>query len=174
MNPPRRHDVTRIEFTVRGEPKAQPRTDGRIARRRKGRIVPAYVHMYTPETAEGWRERVTIAARQAGMPMEPWTGPVSVTIDLYFPRREKQLGPEYPDGPFLHTEKPDRDNCEKAILDTLKKARLFKDDAQVCAGPVRKWWAAKGAAPGARIVAELLSHDARQMTLQDAREGDRP
>jgi Holliday junction resolvase RusA-like endonuclease len=33
-----------------------------------------------------------------------------------------------------HTTKPDKDNLEKAILDELKQAGFFRDDAQVCSG----------------------------------------
>jgi len=43
-----------------------------------------------------------------------------------------------PDAPNFHTSKPDRDNLDKAILDALTNAGIWKDDAQVCAGIITK------------------------------------
>ena len=159
--------TTRLEFTVRGTPKAQPRARGTIARTRKGKRVAPYVHIYTPESSSGWKDRVVLAARQAGLPQGPWPGPVMITIDAYFEREKKYLEPGYPDGAFRHTAKPDRDNVEKAVLDALTSCHLWEDDCQVCDGPVRKWWVARGCAPGVRIVAELLEPEPpRQMELR--------
>jgi Holliday junction resolvase RusA-like endonuclease len=40
-----------------------------------------------------------------------------------------------------HTMKPDRDNCDKLILDEATKAGLFGgDDCRVSAGMIRKYW----------------------------------
>lgn len=158
--------ITRLEFTVRGTPRPQPRARAQVRDKRKGRPVKAYAHIYNPDINRGWKDAVVLAARQAGLPREPWSGPVRMTIDAYFEREKKHLEPGWPDGAFLHTAKPDRDNVEKAVLDALTSCGLWEDDCQVCDGLVRKWWAARGCAPGVRIVAELLDPVApRQMEL---------
>ena len=158
--------TTRLEFTVRGTPRPEPRPRGMIARKRKGRVVPAYVHIYTPSSSDGWKDRVVLAARQAGLPREPWSGAVRISIDAYFERTKELLKPGHPEGAFPHLAKPDIDNVAKAVMDALTSCRLWEDDSLVAEGTVRKWWAARGCAPGVRIVAELLPPEApRQLEL---------
>jgi Holliday junction resolvase RusA-like endonuclease len=44
-----------------------------------------------------------------------------------------------------HTMKPDRDNCDKLILDECTKVGLFGgDDCRVSAGMLRKYWCRPG------------------------------
>jgi len=44
-----------------------------------------------------------------------------------------------------HTQKPDRDNCDKLILDECTKVGLFGgDDCRVSAGMIRKYWCRPG------------------------------
>jgi Holliday junction resolvase RusA-like endonuclease len=156
--------ITRLEFSVRGTPKGQPRTKARAMKTRGGKWI---AQVYNPKGSDGWKSGVTLAARQAGLPPVPWEGPVSVTIDAYFERPQRLCRAKDPDGPIRCTAKPDRDNIEKAVLDALTAVGLWKDDAQVCDGPVRKWYVAKGCVPGVRIVAELLEPEpAQQMELR--------
>ncbi len=91
------------------------------------------------------------------MPDEPWEGPVEIDIDFYFPRPQYMLKPKYPRGAIYHTSRPDRDNCEKAVLDALKECGLFKDDSQVCTGTVTKWYVAVGMSAGAKIQARRIT-----------------
>ena len=143
-----------LELYVIGEPKGQPRPRACVRGKRAG--------MYDPGTADSWKALVRLAAkdalRQAGImptasPM--WTGPLRVDITLWFPRPKAHYLKSgiRPDAPHYHTSKPDRDNCEKAILDALGAAELqiWRDDAQVCAGGTNKHYAAPGQAAGARI-----------------------
>lgn len=71
---------------------------------------------------------------------EPFTGPVKVTVMAFFQppdswskkKRASLIG-----GP--HTQKPDLDNCQKAILDGLNRI-AFTDDSQVwCITAMKSW-----------------------------------
>lgn len=139
-----------LAFRVDGEPKGQPR-----ARARQG-----LRGVYDPGTADGWKALVGLAARPH-RPPSPLDEPLRIDIDFYFPRPRtfsKRVRAAYggrskdiPAGPVLHLSKPDRDNSEKAALDTLVQCGLLRDDAIVCAGEVRKFYHAEGGRPGAEI-----------------------
>lgn len=147
----------RIEFFVEGTPKPQPRV--RAYTRGK------HASVYNPGTAKPWQALIAIAATRH-KPAEPLTGPVSVPIDFFMPRPRSH----YRTGRYAHLLKPnapvrhtagrgryggDRDNLEKVVTDCLTRLGFWKDDGQVCAGEVRKFWA--DAKPGMRIIIEELS-----------------
>lgn len=160
----------RIELTIAGTPRARPRARHGAAivngkaksftyqpkkltiNRKTGKPTPdslAWVR------ANEWYEAVRVALWPV-RPHEPWTGPVRMTIDVYFERPQRLLKKSSYEGPIRHDGKPDRDNLEKSITDPLKVAGLYLDDGQVCDGPVRKWYAARGCGPGVTIVAERI------------------
>lgn len=137
-----------VLFTVRGLPKAQPR----VKAFRRG----AHAGVYTPGSASQWKDLVVFAAR-AHRPPSPLDGPLSVSIDFLMPRPKSRMRKRDPSGEIPSSAKPDRDNLEKAVLDALTQDGWWRDDAQVCAGEVRKLYHAKGAAPGARIAIRAVS-----------------
>jgi Holliday junction resolvase RusA-like endonuclease len=106
--------------------------------------------MYDPGTAEGWKGCIAMAA-ETHCPAVPLDGPVSVSIDFLFQRPGRLLRKKDPDGRIPHVAKPDRDNCEKAVLDALTQLGFWRDDAQVCAGEVRKYYCARDEPAGAII-----------------------
>lgn len=133
-----------ITFFVRGTPKAQPR----IKAGRRGN----FTRVYTPDTADDWEGLVAIEAKKH-LPSTPLEGPLCVTIEFFFPRPKAHFrsnGELKADSPFWHTSKPDRDNLDKCILDTLTTLGMWKDDCQVCSGPITKVYATISA-PGAAI-----------------------
>lgn len=132
----------RAHFRADGLPKAQPRAKATMRGKHAG--------VYDPGTSDGWKAIVALAARPH-RPVEPISGPVRVTIDLFFPRPKRLMRKSDPDYPIAHTSKPDRDNCEKAILDALTQDGWWHDDAQVCGGEVCKWYVSKGGRPGVQI-----------------------
>lgn len=136
----------RISFFVSGTPKAQPRP--RAFARKMGNTFVARV--YDAGTAEGWKSLIAMAAR-GHCPKIPLAGPLCVDIDLYFPRPQRLLRAKDPEGAIRHTAKPDRDNLDKAALDCLTQLGFWGDDAQVCDGRVRKFYASKHGPAGARI-----------------------
>lgn len=123
-----------LEFFAHGTPKAQPRARACIRGKHAG--------VFDPGTADGWKYQVRAAAKDKwdGKTME---GPLNVTMTFYFPRPKAHLkanGDLRLGAPAFHAQKPDRDNCEKAVLDALTGLGVFKDDCQVCGGPVLKRW----------------------------------
>lgn len=83
----------------------------------------------------------------------PWEGPLCVNVSIYFPRPKAHSNKKglKPDAPRFHTSKPDRDNCDKAILDALTNLGIWKDDSQVAEGTIRKLYAPAGFQTGAWI-----------------------
>lgn len=146
-DPDRPDDPARfwIHFRVDGSPKGQPRP-----RRSKSGGV------YNPATANGWKRAVEIAARPH-LPPSPLIGPVCVDLDLLLPRPQRLYRKRGPAGEVPATCKPDRDNVDKATLDALTAVGMWRDDAQVCDGRIRKLYHAVGGKPGARITVSLIT-----------------
>ena len=146
------------EFFVRGEPKGQPRARA-FALKRGGQT---FVRMYTPGSAESWKNEIAIAARPH-LPLHPLLGPIALDLEFYFERPKahyrtgRNAGVLREDAPYWHTSKPDRDNLEKAVMDALTTLGFFKDDAQVCGGdrpPVKVY----GDVAGCNIRIAQLEH----------------
>jgi len=158
-----------LEIIVYGSPIAQPRARSR-AFMVKGKI---HVRAYEPETSKDkntgirkvnpiyeWKQAVRKACYDAlgitenehyeGRRPPLWEGPIKMDLTLYFPRPKEYDKKQYPDGPIRHIKKPDRDNMEKAILDSMKGI-IFVDDCQVCDGTVRKYYHGRTQRPHALI-----------------------
>ena len=124
-------------FFVAGLPKAQPRA--------RARAFGRFARVYNPSGKhDDWKMIVRCEARKAwessGDP-RPWEGPLCVNLTFYFPRPKghfRSNGELKPNSPVWHTVKPDRDNSDKAVLDTLTNLGLWHDDKQVCDGTIRK------------------------------------
>lgn len=122
-----------------------------------GRVV---VTSDNPRT-KPWRQAIIDATRAANA--EPMlTGPVYVGLIFIMPRPAshygtgRNAGQLKPGAPRWHTSKPDRDKLERAALDALTDAGVWRDDAQVVDGPVSKVYAQPGEEPGAII--EVTPH----------------
>lgn len=116
-----------ITFTIPGKPfaKQRPRST------RQG-------HIYTPEETVSF-ERIV---GQIALPLfpAPITGPVRLTVVSTFepaPSWSKKKRAEHLHRP--HCNKPDLDNCIKAIKDGLNRI-AWVDDSQVCDIVARKVW----------------------------------
>ena len=68
-----------------------------------------------------------------------------------------------PNAPKWHTDKPDRDNADKAVLDALTNLGLWGDDKQVCDGRIRKFYVRPG---------DLLTQGGHMGCYIEIREGD--
>lgn len=106
-------------------------------------------HYTMPET-RAWEETVAVYARSAMRGLAPFSGPVGLDLQfsLAIPAGWAIWKREYADrGDVAPTVKPDLDNLEKAVKDSLNGI-AWVDDAQVVRVQKTKVYAAK---PGVRI-----------------------
>ena len=80
---------------------------------------------------------------------------VRVDVEAYFPRPQWLLN-VLPDKTLPMLERPDRDNLDKTILDTLTGLGYWVDDSQVYVGRLEKWYVQDGYGPGARISIDFV------------------
>lgn len=136
-----------ISFEVIGHPKGQPRARATV---RKG---AKFASVYSDGSADDWKALVAIEARNH-LPISPLAMPIRVDIVFRFPRVNSHFGTGKKsnvlkdNAPIWHTKKPDRDNCEKAVLDVLTQLGMWQDDCQVCCGEVSKQYVSNGQRPG--------------------------
>lgn len=92
--------------------------------------------------AEAWEMRAEFARQ-----LPPgWTARAEaarVRVELVYPlrkhERERLLAVGAADTLLPHIERPDVDNLSKSLLDSMTRAGVWQDDAQVCDLRVRKW-----------------------------------
>lgn len=165
-----------ITFQVTGEVKAQPRARSSVVRGKGGRVIlkngQPIIRAYESGSAENWKSLIAIAAREH-RPGLPLLGPLMVDIEFRFKRPKlhyRTNGQLKPNAPVWHTSKPDRDNCEKAVTDTLKVLGMFGDDCQVCAGQILKRYSyledGEFMAPGATITITPLAEPSAKPTAE--------
>lgn len=117
-----------ISFFVQGNPKGQPRP--------RAFAFQGRARVYDPGTAEGWKSSIAEAARQH-KPDQPITEPLFVGCVFILPRPKKHYGTGKrstelrPDAPYFCAKKPDLDNYEKAVWDTLVTLGFLADDALI-------------------------------------------
>lgn len=146
--------MTPWRLNVAGEPKAQPRVKAYRRGERAG--------VYTPGTADSWRELVMLAARQLG-PEHVITVPVYMRMLFVFQRPRSHLtkrGEVRPAFacPFVATRgRLDVDNLQKAALDALQSCGVLTDDGLVARIDCAKLYAAPAQRSGVTIDAAPLS-----------------
>lgn len=131
-----------IIIRVHGTPRPQPRQRHWAKQTKKGDIVSG---SHDPGTADEWKALIREVAAD-DVPKSRLVGGISVTAIFMFQRPKSHFGTGRnadrlkPKAPKYHVQRPDRDNCEKALTDTLSKMGFWKDDDQVCAGEIKKDW----------------------------------
>ena len=122
-----------MRMVIRGDPKSQPRP----------RFVGARVISNINPAVAAWQRAVRSEASKALCAIDEeslaMASAIRVDVTFFFPTRfSARWGKP-------HTLKPDRDNCDKLILDESTKAGLFGgDDCRVSAGMIRKYWCQPG------------------------------
>lgn len=128
-----------LAFRVDGVPPRKTLQAGRGAR-----VEDGEVHFFTraDTRAEAWQMRAEFRKRLPAGWM-PRSDPVRVRVELVYPLRkrdrERLEGAGAGDLLLPHVERPDADNLVKSILDSMTRAGVWEDDAQVCDLRVRKW-----------------------------------
>lgn len=138
---------TPLTFFAVGIPKAQPRV--------KASAFGGFGRVYNPAGKhDDWKMIVRHEAQKAWNGIK-WDGPLRVDLTFYFPRPKSHFTPKgelrTAIAPRWHTQKPDRDNSDKAILDTLTNLGIWGDDKQVCDGRIRKLYARQDGVIGCEI-----------------------
>lgn len=124
-----------LTFTAIGIPHGQPRA--------KASSFGGFTRVYNPKGKHDDWKLIVRAAAQERWDGQPFTGPLCVNLTFYFPRPKSHYrsnGELKPNAPRWHTQKPDRDNSDKLILDTLTNLGVWLDDKQVCDGRIRKFY----------------------------------
>jgi Holliday junction resolvase RusA-like endonuclease len=141
--------MKQLSFFARGIPKGQPRVRAFVRGRHAG--------VYDPGTADDFKACIHLATLKAitsEIARPIFTGPIRCSLEFVFPRPKSHYtskGFIKPTAPILHTQKPDRDNLDKAVLDTLTKLQIWEDDCQVCAGQISKRFAVEHEPSGVHI-----------------------
>lgn len=100
--------------------------------------APGGVRVFTrePQRAEAfWMREMFRRSLPAGW--SPRTGAARVRVELVYPARQRDRLAG--DVLLPHTVRPDADNLVKSLLDSLTRAGVWADDAQVYDLRVRKW-----------------------------------
>lgn len=88
-------------------------------------------------------------------PEKPAEGPIQIRITFVFPYRKSEKKTLVASQAVIaHTVRPDLDNMEKALLDTMTRLGFWKDDAQIFDKSTAKVW---GPTYGVRIVYDELA-----------------
>jgi len=162
---PRRPIVLRIPGVPVGQPRHRSRIAWRKIVRRVGRHTitdrEPYVQTYPVRfIGEGPKKRphpiVAYKAAVESAARSLWTGepteePVGLSALFMLPRTVKLTWKRKPMVRMHHTAPPDRDNCEKAVMDALNGV-VWRDDAQVCRGSIEKLIVAGHEAPKTIVV----------------------
>lgn len=150
-----------IIFDVIGNPKGDPRIRAGFSKRTNRSFV------YGNPSADLWKSKIraagVLAADRAHFG-EPIPLGIPIGVDLFFRFARPQS--HFHDGarrlrlrasaPIFHSGRPDRDNCDKAILDPLsasktRSALFWSDDGQAAVGMLQKRYVQPGELPGVTI-----------------------
>jgi Holliday junction resolvase RusA-like endonuclease len=116
----------------------KPIAKGRPRARGRGK----FIRMYTPKkTADAEKMIQDLWIAENGS--QRWDFPIRLQVMFHFkiPKSyTKKKRQELEIGNFLHTVKPDLDNCVKLLCDSLNGI-AFVDDAQICDQVISKRWA---------------------------------
>jgi crossover junction endodeoxyribonuclease RusA len=128
---------TLYQLFVNGIPKPQPRprlgADGKV---------------YNPTSVNAWKNEIIAAFLSCRREMI--TAPVLLRICFYLPMPQSMKKTET--ACAKHASKPDLDNLQKAVMDALTNAGIWKDDALVYGIEALKWYSPDKT--GAQIIIE--------------------
>lgn len=116
------------EFTVYGDPKAQPRP-----RRSKNGGV------YTPNTAKAYKESIVLAIKNdRGWKQITRACKLYVVFGFRRPKSHYTKHGRSKKWVYYHTCKPDGDNAAKSVADAIVSSGLLKDDCLISQWEITK------------------------------------
>ncbi len=126
-----------IQFKVPGVPVAQPRVKATTRGGHAGVYTPTKTSTGKSNGVAEFKAALRLVASQhhTGALL---AGPLRVDVCCVFPRQASKIWKSKPMPRYRHVTKPDRDNLDKAVLDSLKGV-LWIDDNQACSGFIQKW-----------------------------------
>ena len=126
-----------MNFFIAGTPKPQGRP--------RAVSMGKFTRVYSPITE--WRETVVYhCAKQVEMGHKFEGKALIVTLIYFFnrPKNHYRTGKNFnllkADAPEHHTNKPDLDNLDKAVLDAMQTAELIDDDSKIISLMSQKFW----------------------------------
>lgn len=123
-------------------PVAKPRPKFRQVKKKGQKFATTMV--YYPNDYLKWESEISDALRP--LVIRKHSGPVKLEATFAFPvppsLSKKEKAERLDVG--WHTQKPDRDNLAKALMDALNHVGIWDDDSQVCTGNVEKRWSEQG------------------------------
>lgn len=122
---------------VAGEPKPQPRV--------KAYSRGGLTRVYTPATAQAWKQQIIASCAEKGIIGLKINSPVSLRLVFFLPRpKSGKKNQQY-------TIKPDIDNLVKAAMDALTVAEVWRDDCLIVKLVADKRYEGDGTPPGCLI-----------------------
>jgi len=107
--------------------KATHQSSLRIMRRKSGQM---FVGKFAKSAIKGWIEEFKLKIRKH-RPAKPWDCPTEVNIEFKFPWN-KSTPQKYLLKEEWKTTRPDLDNMEKVVLDSLTDEGFLVDDSIIC------------------------------------------
>jgi Holliday junction resolvase RusA-like endonuclease len=118
--------MEQIKLIVLGEPKAQMR--------HRHAKIGKFIHTYDPSDE---KKQTFAGILQTQAPDKPIDAPIMLELTFYMPRPKAHYGSGKKSemlkdtAPEWHTSKPDGDNLEKFVTDSLNGI-YYKDDSLIC------------------------------------------
>ena len=107
--------------------KATHQSSLRIMKSKSGRM---FVGKFAKSSINSWIQEFELNIKRY-RPENPWDGPVQVIIEWRFPFN-KSTPKKYLHRDEWKTTRPDLDNMEKVILDSLTRTGFIVDDSIIC------------------------------------------
>lgn len=105
---------------------------------------------FTPKATAAW-EDLAAAVYLPFKPKDPHVGPLELHVIAVGERPKRLRRAKDPAGRLWRCAKPDGDNVQKIVADSLKKARIIKDDIHIVMWRCPCVYAAKGEGPCTEI-----------------------
>lgn len=122
---------------------------GLVKGQQRPRRNPHGKGVYSPKTE--WHAAVMQALGRVKPAGPPCAECVCVEVHAFYSRPQSLMRKKDPAEPIPYSKKPDRDNADKPILDSLSKVGILADD-KTAHGPIYRWYVAKAGWPGPGVL----------------------